>query len=92
MELHLAIIEAWQAGANRLKKAARFWGIAEVLFRVWGTMWRFDDSKSEITAAREQLGEETFSTAWAEGGQMTFDQAIAYALEGNIDSQRDADI
>jgi hypothetical protein len=27
------------------------------------------------------LGEEAFETAWAEGRAMTFEQAVAYALE-----------
>ena len=33
------------------------------------------------------LGGETFSTSWAEGGQMTFDRAIAYTFEGNAEIQ-----
>ena len=27
------------------------------------------------------VGEEAFETAWAEGGAMTFEQAVAYALD-----------
>ena len=33
-----------------------------------------------VAAARGALGEEQFSSAWAEGRVMTFEQAIAYAL------------
>jgi len=88
---NLAIIEAWQAGTDRLKRAARLWGIAEMLSKVWGSMDRLEDSESEIAAAREQLGEEDFSSAWAEGGKMSFDQAIAYAFESNVDTHRNAD-
>jgi len=35
-----------------------------------------------IALARDTLGEEAFSTIWAEGGAMTFEQMVSYALEG----------
>lgn len=79
---NLAIVEAWQAGTARLKKAARLWGIAEMLLKTWGSMYRLDESRREIAAAREQLGEEVFTVAWAEGQQMTFDEAVSYAIKG----------
>jgi hypothetical protein len=88
---NLAIIEACPAGTDRLKKVARLWGIAEMLSKVWGSMYRLEDSESEIAAAREQLGAEAFSTAWVEGGKMSFDKAIAYAFESNEDTHRYAD-
>lgn len=37
--------------------------------------------ESGIAAARTQLDEATFGTAWAEGRAMTTEQAIEYALE-----------
>ena len=33
-----------------------------------------------IAAARAQLGDEGFARAWAAGGAMSLEQAIAYAL------------
>jgi tetratricopeptide (TPR) repeat protein len=88
---NLAIIEAWQADADQLKKAARYWGIAEMLYKVWGSMYRLEDSETQITSAREQLGEDAFSAAWLEGGKMSFDQAVAYAFESSADAQRNTD-
>lgn len=78
---NLAMIEAWQAKTDRLAKAARLWGIAEFLFKTVGAKYRLEESAEEISSARNQLGESSFSKAWEEGGKMTFDQAMAFALE-----------
>jgi predicted ATPase/DNA-binding XRE family transcriptional regulator len=88
---NLAILEARQASADQMKKAARLWGFAEMLFRVWGSTYQFEDSHQEIAIGREQLGEEAFSAAWVEGGELSFDEAIAYAFESNVDAQRSPD-
>jgi predicted ATPase len=77
----LARIEARQTETHRLIKAARLWGVAEMLFRVWGSLYHLEDSQAEITTVRDNLGESAFELAWAEGGRMTFDQALAYGLE-----------
>ncbi len=34
-----------------------------------------------LAAARAELGESAFSTAWGEGRAMTVEQAIGYALD-----------
>ena len=39
------------------------------------------DYERNLAAARAQLDEVTWQTAWAEGQAMTQEQAIAYALE-----------
>jgi lactam utilization protein B len=39
----------------------------------------------DMTAARAQLDEATWAAAWAAGQAMTLEQAIAYALEENVD-------
>jgi predicted ATPase/Tfp pilus assembly protein PilF len=36
-----------------------------------------------LASVRSQLGEAAFATAWAEGGKMTFEQALAYAVNGS---------
>ena len=35
----------------------------------------------DVESMRAELGEEGFAKAWEEGGHMTLEQAIAYALE-----------
>jgi len=40
-------------------------------------------------AVRSQLGESAFEEAWAEGQAMTFEQAVAYALEEGNDTAYD---
>jgi predicted ATPase/transcriptional regulator with XRE-family HTH domain len=77
----LGMLEARQENTERLLKAARFWGVAEMLYKVWGSLYRLEDSKREIAAVREQLGEESFSIAWEEGRKMTFEQAIDCVLK-----------
>jgi hypothetical protein len=37
-----------------------------------------------VAIARTQLDEATFAAAWAEGRAMTLEQAVAYALGGDI--------
>ena len=34
-----------------------------------------------VAAARRSLGDDAFSTAWAEGRALTLEQAVAYALD-----------
>ena len=66
------------------ERAARLLGAAEAVCADLGTAlpvaiaaeyWR------TVSDARGALGEEAFAAAWAEGGAMTLEQAIAYALE-----------
>jgi tetratricopeptide (TPR) repeat protein len=46
--------------------------------------------EQHLSAARTQLGERTFDTAWTEGQAMSVEQAIAYALEGDMGETREA--
>ena len=71
------------------ERAARLWGAAEHLWQAIG--YRSAPAARAtytlaFTTARTQLGEEAFATAWEQGGALTLDQAISYALE---DSDRD---
>ena len=44
------------------------------------------DFKRNFTLARAQVDEHTFQEAWEEGMAMTLEQAVAYALEENDES------
>ncbi len=65
-------------------KVARLLGVVDVLLDFVGSQLekieRAEYDRS-VTAARAQLGEEEFAKVWAEGQAMSFEQAIAYALE-----------
>ena len=68
------------AAKGELSRAARLWGAAHVLRDSMGTplppVYRGEYERS-VTSARTQLGEQAFATAWAEGRDMTPEQAIA---------------
>jgi predicted ATPase/DNA-binding CsgD family transcriptional regulator len=60
--------------------AARLWGAAEALRETIGAPIPpvyHADYEHAVTAARTQLGEKPFATAWAEGRTMTPEQALA---------------
>jgi predicted ATPase/class 3 adenylate cyclase len=61
-------------------RAARLWGLAEVLREAMGApIPPVERAEYErlVTAARIQLGEKAFATAWAEGRTMTPEQVLA---------------
>ena len=68
------------AAQDELAWAARLWGAAAALRKTIGAplppVYRPDYEQS-VAAARTQLGEQTFASAWAEGRAMTPDQALA---------------
>ncbi len=73
----LAYVEA-REGA--LRQAVRLWGAAHALREVIGTpMYPVHrvDYEHVLTHVRARMGEQTFSTAWAEGRLMTPEQALA---------------
>jgi predicted ATPase len=65
-------------------RAARMLGAAESLLEIAATplyAWADHDMHQRATdAAREALGERAWKEAWDEGGAMTFEEAVAYAL------------
>lgn len=80
----LAAIAATTAGES--ERAARLWGSAEALLEeieVISYPYASDRSlrQSRLAEARERLDEKTWLRACAEGREMTFDQAIEYALD-----------
>jgi len=72
------------------ERATRLWGAAERLRDVIGspllpaTKARY---AADVAVARKTLGEDAFAAAKAEGGAMTIDQAVAYALQYAIQTE-----
>jgi predicted ATPase/class 3 adenylate cyclase len=73
------------AAQDQMERAARLFGAVESLY----VSIHFEMSLKEraeheqgIASTRAALGEEAFAAAWAEGGRMTMEQAMAFALEG----------
>ena len=65
---------------GELSWAARLWGAAETLRETIGAPIPPVERpayESSVTAARAQLGEKPFATAWAEGRTMTPEQVLA---------------
>ena len=81
-------LEACGAAAIALGQAshaARLFGSAEALREAIGAPLppvERADYERDVAAARSQLDEAAFATAWAAGQALTLEQAIAYALEG----------
>ena len=73
---------------QQFKRAATLWGAAEQLGETLG-MAVIPSEKglytSRIAATREELGEESFHTAWAAGRAMKLKEAIDFALKGSND-------
>ena len=65
--------------------AARLWGAAEALRDALGTpifpIYRAEYEHA-VTAARDTLGAQAFTAAWAEGGSLTPEQAVA--VQGQV--------
>jgi tetratricopeptide (TPR) repeat protein len=70
---------------HRSDRAARLLSASESLRKVIGvarTPVDQLDYDACLTGVRSQLDEVTLAMAWADGGAMAFEQAVAYALEG----------
>jgi len=68
------------AAQGELTWAARLWGSAEVLREAIGAPrppFEHVSYQRSVDAARTQLGEKSFTAAWAEGRTMTSEQALA---------------
>jgi hypothetical protein len=78
----LAIVAGY--AGNHLS-AARLFGAADVARQQLG-MLRLKvleaDDEARIVAAREALGQKDFDAAWAEGAELSLEEAIAYARRG----------
>src|SRR5262249_20772353 len=63
-------------------RAAQFWGMAEALREALGAPLHpveRADYDPAVSATRDQLGEEAFTSAWQEGRHMSADQALPKA-------------
>ena len=83
LERLAGVIAAQESGGTSIQLAvwaAKLWGAAESLREVIGApIPPLERATYEcaVTTMRTQLGEEVFATAWAEGRNMTPDQALA---------------
>jgi predicted ATPase/class 3 adenylate cyclase len=77
------------AGAEgQPERVVRLYGAAEVLREAIDTPLPTSDRADydrSVSAARAELGEETFAKAWEEGRKMMMEEAIAYALGSPAD-------
>jgi ATP/maltotriose-dependent transcriptional regulator MalT len=79
----LEVLATIAAGRGDHLKAAHLYGAAEAIQNAVGSsILPYDVAERErgVTAAREALGEERFSAAWAEGEAMAPEQAISEAV------------
>jgi hypothetical protein len=59
------------------------WAAAHILTHLAVPPLKLGDYQRAEDAAREQLGERAWAEAWEEGRAMSFEEAVAYALEGD---------
>jgi hypothetical protein len=67
------------------RDAVILWGAAEALRESIGTpqpRHELEEHQRQAERARAVLGESAFADAWGEGRTLTWEQAAAYALEG----------
>jgi non-specific serine/threonine protein kinase len=74
------------ASEGKIAFAARLWGAAEALLEgIEATAYPHAPDRSvyegRVSTARLRLNEAAWMAAWAEGGAMTSEQAVEYALE-----------
>ena len=72
---------------GKLAHAASLFGAAEILSETMGFQLppgQRENYEHLVSAARDQLDETIFTTAWSEGRGLSMEQAISYALAGEI--------
>lgn len=87
MAYDISFLAGPAAAKGDLRRAARLLGASEALLESMGTKL-FPVDQLEVNRyrnfVREQLDEETFTTAWAEGRAMSLDDVLAYASDNNV--------
>ena len=79
------------AGADSHPEAVRLTGAADAMRRRFGSIRLkvYDDEyNARLATLRGALGEKDFESAWAEGGALSVDEAIAYAQRGRGERKR----
>ncbi|MEP6756661.1 MAG: tetratricopeptide repeat protein [Chthonomonadales bacterium] len=69
-----------------LQRAPRLWGAAQALREQIGAPLSPGEQKEQdakVAEARQQLDGEEWTAAWEAGRQMSLEEAVAYALQGN---------
>ena len=85
----LGSLASLNARESKCETAARLWGAAERLREEIGAPLSRDERDEydrEVASERKTMGDEVFSTAWAEGQKMTLEQAIECALARESES------
>jgi tetratricopeptide (TPR) repeat protein len=92
LKYHSTIVLAMLAGPvaalEKAKRAARLLGASEAIFESMSVSLQPADKveiDGYVVTARQQLTKEVFEACWAEGRQMSFEQAIAYAVEADAE-------
>ncbi len=77
-------LAAVAAARGRTREAVRLFGAVEALLEQLGTSLERNeraDYDRYVAAVRTELDQAAFDTAWAEGRNLSLDQAVALALE-----------
>ncbi len=97
VEAHLGIPDALEClgalvgAAESHREAARLFGAADALRQRMGAVrFKIYDAEHDAAVAtlRNALGEADFESAWAEGAELSADEAIAYAQRGRGERKR----
>ncbi len=79
---------SWARRQGQSERAAGLWGAAEALLEEIALplyRHRWEEFERQIAFAKDTLGEEAFAAAWEAGRAMTWEQAVAYALEEPVE-------
>jgi predicted ATPase/class 3 adenylate cyclase/DNA-binding CsgD family transcriptional regulator len=82
---------AGQAGSHR--EAARLFGAVEAIrLRIGGVRFKVYDAEygASVAALRDAMNDNDFDTAWAEGAELSTEEAVAYAQRGRGQRKRPA--
>ncbi|MCW3098702.1 MAG: hypothetical protein JWL77_4320 [Chthonomonadaceae bacterium] len=87
MEENLRALAQILATQKELQKAVRLWSAAQTLRQSLSRPLRGEEHETHdqlLRQARLVLGEEAFAAAWAEGGAMTWEQSVVFALSDEV--------
>jgi tetratricopeptide (TPR) repeat protein len=79
-----AVTAMMQAGVEETLRGARLLGASDALHEKLGLQLSPEDRityERGVGSAQTQLSEDDFERAWSEGSELTFEQAITYALQ-----------